>query len=257
VLAANVRIGAGKKDGLIGIEVDDRVPERAAAIANQYVLELRKLTTELALTEAQQRRMFFEKQLALTKANLTSAQQTLQASGLSAGMLKAEPRAAADSYAKLRAETTAAEVRLQTLRASRNEAAAEVQQALATLTALRGQLQRLEASTSGGDQDSAGYISRYREFKYQESLFELFSRQFEMAKVDESREGSLIQVLDPAEPPDRKTKPVRSLMALSATLVSTLVLLIFLILRDLFQKGQTASESQARWASFKAALKGH
>ncbi len=170
------------------------------------------MTNNLALTEAQQRRVFFEAQLKQTRDRLTQAQQALQASGFNPGALKAEPKAAADSYAKLQAEVTAAEVRLQTMRRSLADTAPEVQQQLAQLDALRAQLGKVEATTpSDGGPD---YISKYRQFKYEETLFDLFSRQYELAKLDESREGSLIQVVDPATPPERKSKPKRAIVAL-------------------------------------------
>ena len=115
-LAKNVRIWVGVKDGLITVETDDTQPQRAADMANAYLSELKRLTSQLALTEAQQRRAFFQTQLAQTNEALIKAQVALQSSGFSPGALKAEPKAAADSYARLRAEVTAAEVRLQTLR---------------------------------------------------------------------------------------------------------------------------------------------
>jgi uncharacterized protein involved in exopolysaccharide biosynthesis len=219
-LARKVRIAAGKKDGLITIEVDDHSAERSAAIANSYVAELRQLTNRLAVSEAQQRRVFFEQQLQATKEKLTQAQIALQSSGFNGGALKAEPRAAAESYARLRAEVTATDVKLQTLRGMLAENATEIQSLQNTLAALRRQLASLEvASRTSGDTD---YISRYREYKYQETLLELFARQYELARVDESREGALIQVVDVATPPEKKSKPKRALIALGAALLAAL-----------------------------------
>ena len=140
--------------------------------------ELRRLTSELALTEAQQRRAFFEGELKQTQIKLTEAQQILQSSGFNPGALKAEPKAAAEGYATLKAQATAAEVKLQTMRRSLADSAPELQQQTTLLGALRAQLLKLEGATSGAKNDS-DYISRYREYKYQETLFELFSKQFE------------------------------------------------------------------------------
>ena len=220
--ARNVRIALGKKDGLISVEVDDTSPQRAADIANRYIDELRRFTASLAVTEAQQRRVFFEQQLQQTRDRLVQAQQALQASGFNPGALKAEPKAAAEGYARLKAEVTAAEVRLQVTRGALTDNAPEVRQQRSAVSALRDQLARSERateSTSGPD-----YISRYRDFKYHETLFDLYARQFELARVDESREGALIQVVDKATPPERKSKPKRGLLAASsAVLVLVLV----------------------------------
>ena len=233
-LAKNVQISIGKKDGLISVEVDDHSPQRAANMANRYVDELRDMTSHLALTEAQQRRVFFEAQLRQTRDRLTAAQQALQASGFNPGALKAEPKAAADSYARMRAEVTAAEVRLQTMRRGLADTAPEVQQQLAQLDALRAQLGKVEATTpSDGGPD---YISKYRQFKYEETLFDLFSRQYELARLDESREGALIQVVDSAVPPERKSKPKRTLTTIVTALAAFFALSGFVVMRYLLQQ---------------------
>lgn len=228
-LADNTRVALGKREGIISVEVDDRVPQRAADIANAYVEELRKLTATLALTEAQQRRTFFERQLALTRDKLTAAQIALQDSGIGAGTLKAEPRAAAEAYSRLRAEATAAEVRLAALRGSLVDSAPEVMQQLAQLGALRAQLAAAASADSG--QGGPDYIGRYREFKYQETLFDLFARQYELARVDEAREGALFQVIDAAQPPEKKSKPKRSIVGVLTTLAVGALLLVWVLVR--------------------------
>jgi uncharacterized protein involved in exopolysaccharide biosynthesis len=221
-LASNVRISLGKKDGLISVEVDDKSPQRAAEMANRYVDELRRLTGTLAVTEAQQRRQFFELQLQQSKEKLVQAQQALQASGFNAGALKAEPKAAAESYAQLKAAATAASVRLQVLRGSLAEGTPEVIQQQATLAAVQEQMSRTEKPTETSN--GPDYIGKYREFKYQETLFELYARQFELARVDESREGALIQVVDLATPPERRSKPKRASTAVAVALLTALSL---------------------------------
>ena len=217
-------ITAGKKDGLIVVEVDDHDPKRAADIANAYVDELRLMTNTLAVSEAQQRRRFFEQQLEVTKKRLTEAQVALQESGFSAGVPRAEPKAAADGYARLRAEVTAAEVRLQTMRRTLADSAPEMQQQQAQLEALRSELAKLEQREAAPSSKDAGYIGRYRDYKYQETLFDLYAKQFELARLDESREGGLIQVVDVATAPDRKSKPKRAMYALGAAVLAGLLL---------------------------------
>jgi uncharacterized protein involved in exopolysaccharide biosynthesis len=215
-LEKNVNITAAKKDGLITIEMDDKDPKRAAEIANAFVDGLRYMTNRLAVTEAQQRRLFFETKLNETKERLTQAQIALQATGFNPDALKAEPAATAESYARIRAEVTAGEAKLQSLRHSLAEGAPEVAQQQAALSTLRAEMARMEHAGQPEDGKGADYISKLREFKYQETLFELFSRQYEAARVDESREGAVVQIVDPALPPDRKSKPRRALMALAA-----------------------------------------
>ena len=218
LLLKNVAINGGKKDGLITVAVDDEDPQRAADIANAYVDQLRQMTNTLAVSEAQQRRQFFEHKLGETKERLTQAQVALQAGGFNSGALRAEPKAAAEGYARVRAELTAAEIKLQTLRSALADGAPEVRQQQIVVTALRTELSRQEKTEQVVDNDP-GYISRYREYKYQETLFELYAKQFELARADEGREGALIQVVDVAQAPEKKSKPQRALLALGAALL--------------------------------------
>lgn len=251
-LAANATFSLGKKDGIITVSVDDKDPQRSADIANAYVGELQRLSSTIAVTEAQQRRVFFEKQLLDTKNRLTDAQRGLEAAGFSEGALRAEPKAAAETYARLQAEVTAAEVRLQTMRGYLNEGALELRQAQDQLRALRGQLARLE-DVKGSPQTS-DYIGRYREFKYQETLFELFSRQYELARVDEAREGAVIQVVDKALPPERRSRPQRLLTAAVAA-VASLVLVVAVILgRHSLRRARSNPETAAKLSRLKASL---
>lgn len=252
-LANRVRIAAGKKDGLIAVEVDDVDPKRAAAIANQYVIELRRLTGELALTEAQQRRMFFESQLKRTREQLATAQRALQATGFNPGALKAEPRAAADSYARMRAEVAAGEVRLQTLRASMADDTPEVRQQLTQLSGLRAQLARAESLTQAAP-DEHDFIGKYREYKYQETMFELLTKQFDLARLDESRDAALVQVVDTAEVPEWKSKPKRSVLALTTTVACFFALLSLLFVRRALANAQRNPATALKLRRLRGAL---
>jgi capsular polysaccharide biosynthesis protein len=238
-LASNVRISIGRRDGLITVETDDKSPQRAADIANRFVDELRQVTSKLALTEAQQRRVFFERHLQLSRDRLTKAQTELQASGFSAGALKAEPKAAADAYARLKAEATAAELRLMLLRNSLADSTPEVKQQQSALMALQAQL--AVAEKGAGSLGGPDYIGKYREFKYQETLFDVYARQFELARADESREGALIQIVDPAQAPERKSSPKRAVIAVSTTLLAALILAVVLVIRRYIQPPPTPS----------------
>jgi capsule polysaccharide export protein KpsE/RkpR len=243
MLSKQARISLGARDGLITVEVDDTDPIRAAGIANGYVDELRRVTNSLALTDAQQRRAFFQTQLEQTSKRLGQAQAALQASGFDAGAIKAEPKATADRYARIQAEVTAAEVRLQTMRRSLADSAPEVQQQLAQLGALRAQLDRLEATAPRTD--GPDYISKYRRYKYEEALFEIFSRQYELAKLDESREGALIQVVDVATVPEYKSKPKRAVIAIGTTLASLLVIAFAIVVRASWREFDAARRLRA------------
>lgn len=228
ILAGSTSIGVNKRDGLIVVQVSDGDPKRAADIANRYVVELRRMTGELALTESQRRRAFFERQLSQTRDKLAQAQRSLQSSGLGVGAMKSDPKAAVERYAKLQSEVAAAEVRLQALRGSLTDNTTEVRQQQATLSALQSQLARTERPADVSA--DADYVGRYREYKYQETLFELYARQFELARADEGRDSDLIQVVDPATPPELKSGPKRLRMAGIAAATTAVGLMIGVLL---------------------------
>lgn len=214
-LANSIQVSLGKKDGIISVSVEDTDAKRAAEMATQFVEELRWINSTLAVTEAQQRRVFFERQWQQAKAKLAEAQAALEKSGFNSSALKAEPKAAAEGYGRLRAELATAEIKLRTMRTALADGSPEVLQLTTTVQSLRQRLADQEASVAGSGAKDADYVGRYREFKYQEAMFELMSRQYELARVDESREGSLIQVVDAAQPAERKSKPKRSAFVLA------------------------------------------
>jgi len=235
-LAGNTRVSLGKRDGLITLEVDDHDPKTAAAMATAYIEELRTLTANLTLTEAQQRRVFFEKQLAQVRDKLTQAQHALAATGISMDSLKAEPKATAEGLAKLKAELTTAEVKLKVLRGSMADSAAEVVAQSAQVAALRAEIAKQGQDGAPGSQN--GYVSAYREFKYQETLFDQISRQYEIARIDESREGGQVQVIDTPNVPERKSHPMRSVYMIVAFALTFIVCGGLVVRREIVQKGR-------------------
>lgn len=256
-LAGVVKATSGK-DGMITIEVDDKDAKFAADLANAHVEELHNLLGRLAVTEAQQRRKFFEEQLQTTKTRLAKAQSDLMASGVSASLLKSNPSSAISAIASIQAQVTSQEVKLGAMRGYLTEQAPEYKKELNDLLNLRAQLARLQkgdeyTSQSASAQDGArpNYNEIYREFKYQESLLELFTKQFEAAKLDESREGAVIQVVDAAQPPERKAKPKKALIAIIATLASGFALLLFVFVRQALRNGARDEETAGKLAQIK------
>jgi tyrosine-protein kinase Etk/Wzc len=248
-LTGNVRIASGK-DGLISVEVDDKDPKFAADLANAHVEELRSLLGRLAVTEAQQRRMFFEKQLAQTKDNLAKADLALKSSGINSSVLKSSPASAVEAVARLKAGISVQEVKLGTMRNYLTESSPDFKQALSELASLKSQLAKAEKEEPAS-QGTSDYVARYREFKYQETMFELFAKQFELAKVDESREGAVIQVLDVAEPPERKAKPKKAMIAIISALAAGFALLLYVFVRSALKNASQDEETKFRMASLK------
>jgi len=232
-----VRISSDKKSGLISVEVDDEDPVFAARFANAYAEEITRLMARLAVSEAQARRVFFEQQLKDTKEHLIAAELGLRKVQESSGVIVLDKQAEAliGGAARVRAQIAEREVELSVLRRSATERNPDVQRLSAEVSALRVELARMESS-QGGERASpldmpvnklseAGieYVRARRELKLQETLLESMIRQYEIAKLDEAKEGPLVQQVDIAVPPDRKSKPARSVIVLTSTLLAVMV----------------------------------
>ena len=258
-LEQKTKISAGK-DGIIRLEVDDKDPKFAAELANGYVHELRRMMSRLSITEAQNRRAFFEGKVQEARAELAEADKALRATGISASTLKSSPLAAVEVVARLKGAITAQEIKIGGMRGYLTESAPEVKQALVELATLRSQLAKAEkdepAAVSGRLEDT--YVERFREYKYKETLYEMFAKQYELARVDEAREGAVIQVIDPAQPPEKKSQPKKALIAVIATLAAGLALLLFVLvrqaLRNAHREPDTADKLQALQLSWRKAL---
>lgn len=234
-LARRSRFVAEAKSGIITIEAEARTPELAADLANAYVEQLHRLTGTLAVTEAGQRRLFFERQLNQTKEKLADAEVKLRQAIEQGGLVSvdAQGRAAVETVARLRAQISAKEIQIGAMKGYAAAGNPDLQRAERELASMRQELARLEGGEAGtaapGDAKGVANIRLMREVKYQEVMFELLAKQYELARVDEAKEAPIIQVLDKAAPPERKSGPKRALIVIAATLAGFLasVLLVF------------------------------
>ena len=250
ILARITGMGAGK-DGLIMIGVVTRIPQLSADIANAYVEELSLLTGRLAVTEAQRRRQFFERELTKVKENLVKAEIALARVSVGESVLKFNPTAMGQGLATLKAQTMAKEVQLSSMRGYLTENSQAYRQAQRELAALRTQQRKLE-DPKPPTGNNAEYINRYRDFRYSEVLFEQIAKQYEAAKIDESSEGAVIQVVDVAVPPERKSNIAKWKIALFSTLAAVFVLLIFVFARRGFKNAKQNPDSAAKLTAIRA-----
>ena len=240
-----IHVSSDKKSGVISVEVDDEEPKFAAELANAHAGEVTKLLGRLAVSEAQLRRLFFEKQLNETKENLVRAEQNLRNVQEKSGVIVLDKQAEAliTGAAQVRALIAEREVQLKVLRTSATEQNPDVIRLSSELRALRTELARMESSQGGsagsavdmpvGRLPEAGieYVRARRELKLQETLLEAMIRQYEAAKLDEAKEGPALQQVDIALPPDHKSKPSVALTAIAGTLLALLVSTAFVVLR--------------------------
>jgi uncharacterized protein involved in exopolysaccharide biosynthesis len=230
VLDDNVAVSAGKKDGIITVTVDDKDPKRAAAMANAYIEELGNLAVRLNVTGAGQNRSFLEERLAKAKADLIKAEEnlkTFQARNKSVQMT-AQAEATIKGIAEMRAKLAAEEVKLATYRRQFTESSQEVKNQATSVVNLRGQIAKMEGSGGDSSIPAVGsipaigeeYVRLMREFKVQESLVEMLTKQYEMAKFSEAKDFSPFQVLLKAMVPERKSKPARARLVLTSSFVT-------------------------------------
>jgi uncharacterized protein involved in exopolysaccharide biosynthesis len=257
--------GSGK-DGLIHISVEARDPKRAAELANGYVDQFRMLSQHLAITEASQRRLFFEHQLEEAKDNLINAEEALKETEQKTGVIQldSQARALIESAASLRAQVAAKEVQVQGLETYATDENPQLIQAQRELSSMRTQLAGLGGSgdASGslivpkGKVPAAGleYVRRYREVKYNETIFEILARQFEMAKLDEAKQGALIQVVDSAIPPDRRSSPKRGVIVVAASVVGLMFACLFALLLATYERIKRDPQSRQKFAPLGRAM---
>ena len=215
-----LHVANDRKSGVISIGVEDRDPKRAAQMANALVEELKRLTQELALTEASQRRLFFEEKLKESKEAVVRSEEAMKGFQEQTGAIemKEQAKAIIESVAKLRAEIASKQVQLKVLRTYSMPQNPDLQKTEEELRGMKEQLGRLEGRggnsavlLSSGNVPAAGtgYVRKMRDLKYSETLFELLAKQYEVAKMDESRSGAPIQVIDKALIPEKKDRPKR------------------------------------------------
>ncbi len=259
VLDGVTNISAGK-DGIITIEVDDKVPKQAAELANAYVDELYKVTQVLAVTEASKRRLFFEKQLDNSRNELSNAEDALRQTQETSGVLDvgAQSKALIEAIGNIRAQVAAKEVQLGAMRTFATEQNSDYVRAQQELTGMRVQLSKLEKVGEPGlmptgkmPEAGLGILRKIRDVKYYETLFELLGKQYQMARIDEARDASIIQVLDKAVPPELKSRPKRSLIVILATLAAGFLGVILAFLKEANEKAKQDPEQVVRLDRFR------
>jgi tyrosine-protein kinase Etk/Wzc len=244
------------KDTLIHITVEDHDPQRASDIANAYVDELYAMNSHLAITEAAQRRVFFDQELADERNALAAAEEDLRKMAEKTGViqLSAQSEEIIRSIADVRAEIASREVQIQSLRTFATDQNPETVRIQEEINTLRNQLAVLEKDPRNMQSSStdfqAGrvpevsleYARKLREVKYHESLFDLLSKQYEAARIDEAKAAPIIQVIDRAVPPDAKSSPHRLFMTLGFGAVGLFLACVATLATDILRRMEQVPE---------------
>ena len=253
-LTSRVSIAAEKSSGLLVIEAQDDDAEFAALLANQQVHELNVILGRLAVTEAQQRRLYYEQQIAKTQQNLpmleTRFKEAEKKSGVEVASLLSES-------AGLPGQIAAKELQLQILSRFATAQNPEMKRLSTEISALRAQLSRYDlvhaqakgndkANTTANVKATSPYqqeaAQAYTALKIQEALLDGFVRQLEAAKLDEAKEGPLVQVLDSAQAPEIRAKPERRKLVMAYTFTGLIIGLVLALLKALLHHAQNTPE---------------
>lgn len=249
------------KSGLIVIEVDDRDRERSAKIANAYVEELMNLTKVLAVTDAAQRRLFFERQLTQAKNNLANAEMHLKQVLDTRGMVSvdAETQTVLTTVAQVRAKIAAKEIELNAMQAFVTPNNVEYKRAEEELRSLRAQLSQIEngrpGATRTGTPEGVENIQALRDVKYFQMLYELLAKQYEMARLDEASNSSVIQVLDPAIAPEMRAAPKRTVIVLMSAVLALIVAVALAFVKEGLARARNRQGGRDEWAELAAHLR--
>jgi capsule polysaccharide export protein KpsE/RkpR len=254
LLEGNTRL-ASESSGLLAISVTDRDKKRAADLANAYTEELRVLTNSLAVTEAAQRRMFYEEQLKRAKEDLIEAEYSFQQIQQKRGLIQldAQAKVLIAGLAELRAQTAAKQVELQALRSYSTENNPEVRLVENQLASLQQETALVEhrSSSSGssvaGLQDVAGagleYLRAEHEVLYRQTLFDVLIKQYDAAKMDEVKDAAVLQVVESAIPPEQKSSPRRASIVLTFAVLGFVGVCGYLFARDHAKRNPAVSQS--------------
>lgn len=242
ILAAKAEIAAGKKDGIISITVEDKDPKLAADLANAFAEELGRLTVKLSITGAAQNRGYLEQRLAKAKDDLNRAEEALKTfrSSNKALDVPEQAKAAISGLAQLKAQLAIQEVQLAGMRSRFTDTTPEVTDLKASISSLQAQISQVEGSGRGSSIPSMGsvpelgreYVRLMREFKVQETIFELLTKQYEMAKMSEAKDVDGIQIIQRATVPDKKSEPKRSIIVLASTFAAGFGAVLYIFMRE-------------------------
>jgi tyrosine-protein kinase Etk/Wzc len=254
--------------GIISVSIQDLSPERAANMVNTFTVELKKLLENLAVTESGKRRVFFEGQLKKSYENLSQAEESLKVFQQASGVLKIDDQAVAilQGIAALKAQLAAKEVQLKVMKTYATANNPDLKKVDEELTALKEELGKLEEKQEGHAPDviiptsqiptlGLEYIRKMRDFKYQETLYELLVKQYEAARLDEAREAAIVQLIHQATPPENRLKPKVPLMVILATVIGIFLFSFTAFLMEFIEKASGDPENEERFKNLKKFLK--
>jgi capsule polysaccharide export protein KpsE/RkpR len=251
-------ISIDRKSGVLTIQVTDHDPKRASAMAQEYVAQLNSVVTQLNTSSAHRERVFLEERLSQVKEELESAEKDFSqfASKNGAIDIKEQGKAMVEAAALLEGQLIAARTELQGLRQIYTDNNVRVRSMQARVNELEHQIRKMGGSAepegNAASSDNALYPSirklpllgvtyadLFRRTKVEETVFETLTQQYEIAKVQEAKEIPSVKVLDPADIPEKKVFPPRTLLVLTGTMLAFVLGVFWVLATDNWNKTDT------------------
>ena len=252
VLARRTRITQDKKSGVLTLAVRDTDPARARDLAQAYLDELNVVVNRTSRSSAHQERVFIEERLVDVESKLSRAQEAMSefSSSHTAIDLKEQARATVESEAKVEGELIAAQSELDSLEQVYGDDNVRVRAAEARIASLKRDLQKMGgspaplATTMTSDEADAAppylplrqvprlavpYANLFREVQVQETVYNLLTQQYEIARIQEAKDIPVVNIIDAPGIPEKKSFPPRALLSLASTLLAVIVASFFLL----------------------------
>jgi tyrosine-protein kinase Etk/Wzc len=265
-LNLNVVILADKKSGILFVDAQDKDPEFAALLANAQVKELNVILSRLAVTEAQQRRAYYEQQIIKTQTKIPQLELEYKDAQKNSGL---EVASLLSEAGTLPGQIAAKELQLQVLSRFATAQNPDLKRLAVEISALRAQMARYDLSKtepknrepnkSGqvGENTKSNLVQKatkaYNTLKIQEALLDGYVKQLELAKVDEAKEGPAVQVVDEARAPEMRAKPERKKMVIAYTVTGLVIAFVLAVLRAFLRHIRSTPEGFQRWSQLKRA----
>jgi tyrosine-protein kinase Etk/Wzc len=266
MLNSNVTISADKKSGLLFIAAQDKDPQFAADLANAQVKELNAILSRLAVTESQQRRVYYQQQIFKTQIKIPQLELEFKEAQKSSGL---EVASLLSEAGTLPGQIAAKELQLQVLSRFATPQNPEIKRLAVEVSALRTQLAKYQLSESASkfsepsktgqlvEITKSSFIQKatqaYNTLKIQEALLDGYVKQLELAKVDEAKEGPSVQIVDEARVPEMRAKPERKKLVIAYTVTGLIIAFVLAALRALQRHIRSTPEGLKRWSKLKSA----
>lgn len=260
-LGAHTDVSEDRKSGIITISVTDHDPKRAAAIARAYVEELDRLVAQVSTSSARRERVFLEGRLQDVKTDLDVAARNFSdfASKNTAIDIPEQGKAMVEAAAGLQGELIAAQSELSGLRAIYSDQNVRVRSVEARVEELNKKLNELGGAQVGSGKDDNSlypsirklpllgvtYADLYRQTKIQETVYELLTQQYELAKVEEAKEIPTVKVLDAAIVPTKKTFPPRSVIVILGMMLGTAIGMTWILAKTQWEAVEASDPRKA------------